>query len=101
MKIRHKLVLLLAVLLVTLNGVIAFSIYKRTRHEFIKEVREKAKLIAIELETTRNYLAFALQTSKIDVTEQTKLFIPAVSGHAIGVKFSEKTGYFIKQTSLT
>lgn len=100
MKIRHKLVLLLAVLLVTLNGVIAFSIYKRTRHEFIKEVREKAKLIAIELETTRNYLAFALQTSKIDVTEQTKLFIPAVSGHAIGVKFSEKTGYFIKQTSL-
>lgn len=100
MKIRHKLVILLAVLLVTLNGVIAFSIYKRTRQEFIKEVREKAKLIATELETTRNYLASALQTSKIEITEQTKLFIPAVSGHAIGVKFAEKTGYIIKQTSV-
>lgn len=100
MKIRHKLVILLAVLLVTLNGVIAFSIYKRTRQEFIKEVREKAKLIATELETTRNYLASALQTSKLEITEQTKLFIPAVSGHAIGVKFAEKTGYIIKQTSM-
>ncbi|GAN32997.1 MAG: response regulator [Candidatus Brocadia sp. AMX2] len=100
MKIRHKLVILLAVLLVTLNGVIAFSVYKRTRQEFIKEVREKAKLIATELETTRNYLAFALQTSKIGITEQTKPFIPAVSGHAIGLKFAEKTGYIIKQTSM-
>ncbi len=92
--------ILLAVLLVTLNGVIAFSVYKRTRHEFIKEVREKAKLIATELETTRNYLAFALQASKIGITEQTKPFIPAVSGHAIGLKFAEKTGYIIKQTSM-
>lgn len=100
MKIRHKLVILLGVLLVTLNGVIAFLIYKRTHQEFIKEVREKAKLIAVELETTRNYLAYALQTSKIEITEQTKYFIPAVSGHAIGVKFQEKTGYIIKQTSL-
>ena len=100
MKIRHKLVILLAVLMVTLNGVIAFLIYKRTRQEFIKEVRGKAQLIAVELETTRNYLAWALKTSKIEITEQTKYFIPAVSGHAIGVKFAEKTGYIIKQTSL-
>ena len=100
MKIRHKLVILLAVLLVTLNGVLAFSLYKRTRQEFIKDVREKAKLIATELETTRNYLASALQTSKMEITEQTKLFIPAVSGHAIGVKFAEKTGYIVKQTSM-
>ncbi len=100
MKIRHKLVILLAVLLVTLNGVIAFSVYKRTRQEFVREVREKAKLIATELETTRNYLASALQTSKIGITEQTKPFIPAVAGHAIGVKFAEKTGYIIKQTSM-
>ncbi len=100
MKIRHKLVILLAVLLVTLNGVIAFSIYKRTRQEFVKEVREKAKLIASELETTRNYLASALQTSKIEINEQTKLFIPAVSGHVIGMKYAEKTGYIIKQTSM-
>ena len=90
MKIRHKLVILLAVLMVTLNGVIAFLIYKRTRQEFIKEVRGKAQLIAVELETTRNYLAWALKTSKIEITEQTKYFIPAVSGHAIGVKFAEK-----------
>lgn len=92
--------ILLVVLLVTLNGIIAFSIYKRTRHEFTKEVREKAKLIATELETTRSYLASALQTSKMEITEQTKVFIPAVSGHAIGVKFAEKTGYIIKQTSM-
>ncbi|MBI2472582.1 MAG: response regulator [Planctomycetes bacterium] len=100
MKIRHKLVILLVVLLVTLNSVIAFLIYKRTRQEFTREVREKAKLIAVELETTRNYLASALQISKIGITEQTKLFIPAVSGHAIGVKFAERTGYIIKQTSM-
>ena len=100
MKIRHKLVILLAVLMVTLNGVIALLIYKRTRHEFINEVREKAKLIAIELETTRNYFASVLQTSKIEITEQTKHFIPAIAGHAIGSKFAERTGYIIKQTSL-
>ncbi len=100
MKIRHKLVILLAVLLVTLNGVIAFLIYKRTRQEFTKEVRGKAKLIAMELEATRNYLASALKTSKIEINEQTKHFIPAVSGHAIGLEFAEKTGYIIKQTSL-
>lgn len=99
MKIRHKLAILLAALLITLNGVIAFFIYHRARQEFTKEVREEAKLIAMELEITRNYLAFALKTSKLDVTEQTKHFIPAVSGHAIGLKFSEKTGYVIKQTS--
>ncbi|MBI5678017.1 MAG: hypothetical protein HZC52_05895, partial [Planctomycetes bacterium] len=81
MKIRHKLVILLVVLLVTLNSVIAFLIYKRRRQEFIREVREKAKLIAVELETTRNYLASSLKASKIGITEQTKLFIPAVSGY--------------------
>src|SRR3990167_5466976 len=86
--------------MVTLNGVIALLIYKRTRHEFINEVREKAKLIAIELETTRNYFASVLQTSKIEITEQTKHFIPAIAGHAIGSKFAERTGYIIKQTSL-
>src|SRR3989337_1260469 len=100
MKIRHKLVIILAATLVALNGVIGFLIYKRTRHEFINEVREKAKLIAIELETTRNYFASVLQTSKIEITEQTKHFIPAISGHAIGSKFAERTGYIIKQTSL-
>jgi len=100
MKIRHKLVILLVVLLVTLNSVIAFLIYKRARQEFTREVREKAKLIAVELETTRNYLASSLKASKIGITEQTKFFIPAVSGHAIGVKFAEKTGYIIKQTSV-
>ena len=100
MKIRHKLVILLVVLLVTLNSVIAFLIYKRARQEFTREVREKAKLIAVELETTRNYLASSLKASKIGITEQTKVFIPAVSGHAIGVKFAEKTGYIIKQTSV-
>ncbi len=99
MKIRHKLVILLAVLLVLLNSTLVFFVYKRTRHEFTREVREKAKLIAAELETTRNYLAVALQSSKIGITEQTKFFIPAVSGHAIGKKFAEKTGYIIKQTS--
>ncbi len=100
MKIRHKLVILLAALLVALNGTIAFLIYKRTRNEFIKEFREKAKLIAMELETTRNYLATALHESNIEINEKTKYFIPAVSGHAIGEKFAEKTGYTIKQTSL-
>ena len=50
MKIRQKLVILLAVLMVTLNGVIGFLIYKRTRQEFIKEVRGKAQLIVVELE---------------------------------------------------
>ncbi|BBO15793.1 conserved hypothetical protein [Candidatus Brocadia pituitae] len=99
MKIRHKLVILLAVLLVLLNSTLVFFVYKRTRHELTREVREKAKLIAAELETTRNYLAVALQSSKIGITEQTKFFIPAVSGHAIGKKFAEKTGYIIKQTS--
>lgn len=91
--------ILLAVLLVLLNSTLVFFVYKRTRHEFTREVREKAKLIAAELETTRNYLAVALQSSKIGITEQTKFFIPAVSGHAIGKKFAEKTGYIIKQTS--
>lgn len=100
MKIRHKVVILLAVLLVALDSVLVFFVYKRTRQEFIKEVREKAKLIATELETTRNYLASALQMSGIGITEQTKLFIPAVSGHVIGTKFAEKTGYIIKQTSM-
>ncbi len=100
MKIRHKLVILLAALLVTLNGVIAFFIYQRARHEFTKEVREEAKLIAMELEITRNYLASALKASKLDITDQTKHFIPAVSGSVIGLKFAEKTGYVIKQTSI-
>ncbi len=100
MKIRHKLVILLAVLLITLNGVIAFFIYQRTRHEFTKEVREEAKLIAMELEITRNYLASALKASKLGITDQTKHFIPAVSGSVIGLKFAEKTGYVIKQTSI-
>ncbi|MBU6391130.1 MAG: response regulator [Planctomycetota bacterium] len=99
MKIRHKLIIILAILMVTLNGAIGFLIYKRTHQEFIKEVREKAKLIAIELETTRNHLASILKTSKIEITEETKNFIPAVSGHAIGIKFAENTGYIIKQTS--
>lgn len=99
MKIRHKLVILLAVLLVILDSVLVFFVYKRTRREFVMEVREKAKLIAMELETTRNYLASALQNSKIGITEQTKYFIPAVSANAIGTKFAEKTGYIIRQTS--
>ena len=75
-------------------------IYQRTRHEFTKEVREEAKLIAMELEITRNYLASALKASKLDITDQTKHFIPAVSGSIIGLKFAEKTGYVIKQTSI-
>lgn len=100
MKIRHKLVILLAVLLVALNGVLAFFIYKRTRHEFLKEYREKAKLIAEELETTRNYLASALQDSNVEINKKTKYFIPAVAGYAIGIRFEKKTGYIIKQTSL-
>ncbi|MCF6157682.1 MAG: response regulator [wastewater metagenome] len=100
MKIRHKLVIILATLLVILNGTIAFFIYKRIRYEFITEYREKAKLVAMELETTRNYLASSLQKSGIEINEKTKHFIPAVSGHTIGKEFEEKTGYIVKQTSL-
>ncbi|MEK7733296.1 MAG: DUF3365 domain-containing protein, partial [Planctomycetota bacterium] len=54
----------------------------------------------MELEITRNYLASALKASKLDITDQTKHFIPAVSGSIIGLKFAEKTGYVIKQTSI-
>jgi signal transduction histidine kinase/DNA-binding response OmpR family regulator len=100
MKIRHKLVILSATLLVTLNGTIAFFVYKRIRQEYITEYREKAKLLALELETTRNYLASSLEKSGIEINEQTKYFIPAVSGHAIGAEFAKRTGYIIKQTSL-
>ena len=54
----------------------------------------------MELEITRNYLASALKSSKLDITDQTKYFIPAVAGNVIGLNFAEKTGYVIKQTSL-
>ncbi|TLD43176.1 MAG: sensory transduction histidine kinase [Candidatus Jettenia ecosi] len=100
MKIRHKLVILLAVLLVMLNGAIAFLIYKRTHREFINEFRERAKMLAVELEVTRNYLASALKMSEVEIDEQTKHFIPAVAANAISKKFAERTGYLIKQTSL-
>lgn len=100
MKIRHKLVILLAVLLVMLNGAIAFLIYKRTHREFINEFRERAKMLAVELEVTRNYLASALKMSEVEINEQTKHFIPAVATNAISKKFAERTGYLIKQTSL-
>ncbi|MGQ3683878.1 MAG: response regulator [Candidatus Loosdrechtia sp.] len=100
MKIRHKLVILSGALLVTLNGTIGYFIYKRTRQEYVTEYREKAKLLALELETVRNYLASALEKSGIEINEQTRYFIPAVSGHAIGEEFARRTGYIIKQTSL-
>jgi len=100
MKIRHKLIIILAGLLVALNGTIGFLIYKRTRQEFNQEMRGKAKLLAMELETSRNYLAKALQTTQIEINEQTKHYIPAIYGHSVAKEFAEKTGYIIKQTSL-
>lgn len=100
MKIRHKLVIILAASLISLNGLVGFFIYKRTRQEFIKEIREKARMLVIELETSRNYLASVLYTSGLEINEQTKNFIPAISTNAISKKFAEKTGYIIKQTSL-
>ncbi|MCF6149661.1 MAG: response regulator [Candidatus Kuenenia sp.] len=98
MKIRHKLVIILAVLLISLNGIVGFFIYKRTRQEFVKEIREKARMLVIELETSRNYLASIMD--KIEINEQTTKFIPAIATNAISKNFAEKTGYIIKQTSL-
>lgn len=98
MKIRHKLVIILAVLLIALNGIVGFFIYKQTRQEFTKEIRGKAKMLVIQLETTRNYLTSIMH--KIELNEQTKKFIPAVATNAISKNFAEKTGYVIKQTSL-
>lgn len=98
MKIRHKLVIILAVLLIALNGIVGFFIYKQTRREFTKEIRGKAKMLVIQLETTRNYLSSIMHT--IELNEQTKKFIPAVATNAISKNFAKKTGYIIKQTSL-
>lgn len=90
MKIRHKLVIILAVLLIALNGIVGFFIYKQTRQEFTKEIRGKAKMLVIQLETTRNYLASIMH--KIELNEQTKKFIPAVATNAISKKFCRKNG---------
>jgi hypothetical protein len=100
MKIRHKLIIILAALLVTLNSIIAFLVYNRTRQEFVKEIREKARMMVVELETTRNYLASVFHDQDIEITDKTKHFIPAISTNAISKKFAEKTGYIIKPTSL-
>ena len=100
MKIRHKLVILLAALLVTLNGIVALLVYKRTHQEFIKEIQEKARMLVIELETTRNYLASAIHSQNIEINDRTKHFVPAIATNAISKKFADRTGYIIKQTSL-
>ncbi|MDR4507079.1 MAG: response regulator [Candidatus Brocadiaceae bacterium] len=100
MKIRHKLVIILAALLVTLNSIVAFLVYKRTRQEFVREIREKAKMMVMELETTRNYLASVFFEQNIEVNDKTKYFIPAIATNAISKKFAERTGYIIKPTSL-
>ncbi|MDR4498373.1 MAG: response regulator [Candidatus Scalindua sp.] len=100
MKIRHKLVIILAALLVTLNSIVAFLVYNRTRQEFVREIREKARLMVVELETTRNYFASVFHNQNIEITDKTKYFIPAISTNAISRGFAEKTGYIIKQTSL-
>ncbi|MDR4505037.1 MAG: response regulator [Candidatus Scalindua sp.] len=100
MKIRHKLVILLAALLVTLNGIVAFLVYKRTHQEFIKEIQEKARMLVIELETSRNYLASVIHSQNIEINDRTKHFVPAIATNAISKKFAERTGYIIKQTSL-
>ncbi|MCR4289871.1 MAG: response regulator [Candidatus Scalindua sp.] len=100
MKIRHKLVILLAALLVTLNGIVAFLVYKRTHHEFVREIQEKERMIVVELETVRNYFASVFDDQNIEITDKTKHFIPAIATTAICRRFAEKTGYIIKQTSL-
>ena len=100
MKIRHKLIILLAALLVTLNGIVALLVYKRTHQEFIKEIQEKARMLVVELETTRNYLASVIHSQNIEINDRTKHFVPAIATNAISKKFAERTGYIIKQTSL-
>ena len=90
MKIRHKLVILLVVLLVTLNSVIAFLIYKRGTPGIYQKSSGKGRVDCCGIRNHTELPCFLPESIKIGITEQTKYFIPAVSGHAIGVKFAEK-----------
>lgn len=101
MKIGIKLSLVnaLAVVLIMAGG-IAF-LTRRDVKERNKEVLNTCRMIVDEFKVTREYLAESLSSfENVPLDEKIANFIPARAGHGIGKKFSQKTGYLLKQTSL-
>ncbi len=101
MKIGIKLSLVnaLAVVIIMAIGITYLTMrdVKQRNHEVLNNCR----MIVDEFKLTREYLAESLSVfGHAPLDEKMANFIPARAGYSIGKKFTQKTGYLLKQTSL-
>jgi methyl-accepting chemotaxis protein len=101
MKIGIKLSLVnaLAVVIVMAIGITYLTMRDVKQRNY--EVLNNCRMIVDEFKMTREYLAESLSAfGNVPLDEKMAHFIPARAGYGIGKKFSQKTGYLLKQTSL-
>ena len=101
MKIGIKLSLVnaLAVVIVMAIGITYLTMRDVKQRNY--EVLNNCRMIVDEFKMTREYLAESLSAfGNVPLDEKIANFIPARAGYGIGKKFSQKTGYLLKQTSL-
>ncbi|MBF8277425.1 MAG: methyl-accepting chemotaxis sensory transducer [Candidatus Brocadiaceae bacterium] len=101
MKIGIKLSLVNALAVVIVMAIGITYLTMRDVKQRNNEVLNNCRMIVDEFKMTREYLAESLSAfGNVPLDEKMANFIPARAGHGIGKKFSQKTGYLLKQTSL-
>ncbi|HJW85672.1 MAG TPA: DUF3365 domain-containing protein [Candidatus Brocadiaceae bacterium] len=101
MKIGIKLSLVNALAVVIVMAVGITYLTMRDVKQRNNEVLNNCRMIVDEFKMTREYLAESLSAfGNVPLDEKIANFIPARAGYGIGKKFSQKTGYLLKQTSL-
>lgn len=101
MKIGIKLSLVNALAVVIIMAIGITYLTMRDVKQRNNEVLTNCRMIVDEFKMTREYLAESLSAfGNVPLDESMANFIPARAGYGIGKKFSQKTGYLLKQTSL-
>lgn len=101
MKIGIKLSLVNAIVVIIIMAISITFLTTRDLRLRNNEVLKLCRMIAKELKMTREYLAESLAAfGDITLDEKMASFIPARAGYGIGKKFTQETGYILKQTSL-
>ncbi|MFO0793359.1 MAG: methyl-accepting chemotaxis protein [Candidatus Brocadiaceae bacterium] len=101
MKIGVKLSLINAAMVIIVMSIgITFYMIKDIKQRN-NEVLKNCKMLVKEFVSTREYLAESLGSfGEIDLDVKMAHFVPAKAGYGIGKKFTQETGYILKQTSL-
>ncbi len=101
MKIGIKLSLTNAVVVLVVMAISITFLIMRDIKQRKADILRHSRLIVEELKITRQYLADSLAEFDDTVLDgKMSSFIPARAGYEISKKFTEETGYILKQTSL-